>query len=71
MSEAKAAEFISEHPLQSETGVLFSVFNDGPSIPPDVLPRLFDPYVSTKSLGRGLGLRRCARSSRRTAARSA
>jgi len=56
MTEAKAAEFISEHPLQSETGVLFSVFNDGPSIPPDVLPRLFDPYVSTKSLGRGLGL---------------
>jgi CheY-like chemotaxis protein len=56
MTEAKSAEFISEHPLQAETGVLFSVFNDGPSIPSDVLPRLFDPYVSTKSLGRGLGL---------------
>ena len=56
MTEMKAAEFISEHSLQPETGVLFSVFNDGPSIPSDVLPRLFDPYVSTKSLGRGLGL---------------
>ena len=56
MTDAKAAEFISEHPLQQERGVLFSVFNDGPGIPPSVLPRLFDPYVSTKSLGRGLGL---------------
>lgn len=56
MTDAKATEFISEHPLKQEKGVLFSVFNDGPGIPPSVLPRLFDPYVSTKSLGRGLGL---------------
>ena len=56
MTDAKAAEFVSEHPLAHERGVLFSVYNDGPCIPPNVLPRLFDPYVSTKSLGRGLGL---------------
>ena len=56
MTEAKAAEFVSEHPIQPENGVLFSVFNDGPCIASSVLPRLFDPYVSTKSLGRGLGL---------------
>ena len=56
MTDAKATEFISEHPLHQERGVLFSVFNDGPGISPSVLPRLFDPYVSTKSLGRGLGL---------------
>ncbi len=56
MTDAKSAEFVSEHQLQQERGVLFSVFNDGPSIPPSVLPRLFDPYVSTKSFGRGLGL---------------
>ena len=56
MTEVKAAEFVSEHPLLPEKGVLFSVFNDGPCIPSSVLPRLFDPYVSTKSLGRGLGL---------------
>ena len=56
MTDAKAAEFVSEHQIKPERGVLFTVFNDGPCIPPAVLPRLFDPYVSTKSLGRGLGL---------------
>ena len=56
MTDAKAEEFISEHQIRPEDGVLVSIFNDGPGIPPDVLPRLFDPYVSTKSLGRGLGL---------------
>ncbi|MBR4615298.1 MAG: response regulator, partial [Kiritimatiellae bacterium] len=56
MSDAKASGFVSEHQVQNERGVLFTIFNDGPCIPPTVLPRLFDPYVSTKSLGRGLGL---------------
>ena len=56
MTDAAAATFVCEHHIQQEKGVVFSVFNDGPSIPPNVLPRLFDPYVSTKSLGRGLGL---------------
>ena len=56
MNDAKAAGFVSEHKVQTEKGVLFTILNDGPCIPPTVLPRLFDPYVSTKSLGRGLGL---------------
>jgi signal transduction histidine kinase/ActR/RegA family two-component response regulator len=56
MNDAKAGGFVSEHQVQTEKGVLFTVFNDGPCIPPAVLPKLFDPYVSTKSLGRGLGL---------------
>ncbi len=58
MTDAKAsmAGFVSEHLASHEKGVLFTISNDGPCIPPAVLPRLFDPYVSTKSLGRGLGL---------------
>ena len=56
MTDAKAEEFISEHQIRPESGVLVSIFNDGPGIPPEVIPRLFDPYISTKSLGRGLGL---------------
>ena len=56
MNDAKASGFVSEHQIKPERGVLFTIFNDGPCIPPTVLPRLFDPYVSTKSLGRGLGL---------------
>ncbi len=33
-----------------------SVIDDGVGIPPDVLPRLFDPFFSTKEGGSGLGL---------------
>jgi PAS domain S-box-containing protein len=32
------------------------VRDDGPGIPPDVLPRIFDPFFSTKGQGRGTGL---------------
>lgn len=56
MTEEIAAGFISEGPLPCGPGVLFCVSDDGPGVPPELLPRLFDPYVSSKSLGRGLGL---------------
>jgi len=32
------------------------VSDQGPGIPPDVLPHVFDPFVSTKQRGSGLGL---------------
>ena len=35
---------------------MFRIRDDGPGIPPNLLKRIFDPYVSSKSLGRGLGL---------------
>ncbi len=56
MTEAVATEFTSESPLLPGPGVVFRISDDGPGIPQEVLPRLFDPYVSSKSLGRGLGL---------------
>jgi|GEM_PF-398502 len=36
--------------------VTISVQDSGPGVPDDVLPRIFDPYFSTKSSGTGLGL---------------
>ena len=36
--------------------VRISIRDDGPGIPPDVLPRIFDPYFTTKPGGTGLGL---------------
>jgi len=56
MTEELAEGFVSESPLPPGPGVLFRIADDGPGIAPDLLPRLFDPYVSSKALGRGLGL---------------
>ena len=36
--------------------VKLTVADTGPGIPPEVLPRIFDPYFSTKKQGSGLGL---------------
>jgi signal transduction histidine kinase len=36
--------------------VLIAVEDDGPGIPPELRDRLFDPFVSTKAGGTGLGL---------------
>ncbi|MEA3535033.1 nitrogen regulation protein NR(II) [Rhizobium sp. CC-YZS058] len=34
----------------------FCVHDNGPGVPPDLLPHLFDPFISTKTNGSGLGL---------------
>jgi two-component system, NtrC family, nitrogen regulation sensor histidine kinase GlnL len=34
----------------------FSVADNGPGVPPDLLPYLFDPFVTSKANGTGLGL---------------
>ncbi len=42
---------------QSETdGVVLSISDTGPSINPQILPYIFDPFVTTKDGGTGLGL---------------
>jgi len=56
MTPDVASDFTSERPLNAGPGVMFRIRDDGPGIPPGLIKRIFDPYVSSKSLGRGLGL---------------
>ena len=56
MTRSAATLFVSERPLPEGRGALFEVADDGPGISEEVEARLFDPYVSSKGLGRGLGL---------------
>lgn len=41
---------------ENDTSVVLAVTDNGPGWPADLLPRLTDPYVTTKATGTGLGL---------------
>lgn len=43
-------------PLAAGPYVLITIRDQGEGIPEDILPRIFDPYFSTKESGKGLGL---------------
>ncbi|TDY53518.1 histidine kinase [Paraburkholderia rhizosphaerae] len=40
----------------SDATLTITVRDNGPGIPPDVLPHLFEPFFTTKEMGQGLGL---------------
>ncbi|MBM4459213.1 MAG: HAMP domain-containing histidine kinase [Chloroflexi bacterium] len=43
----------------SGAALILSFCNNGPAIPPDVLPHVLEPFYTTKSYGSGLGLWVC------------
>jgi len=45
---------LGSHGVDSK--VVIAVEDSGPGVPPEVLPRIFEPYFSTRSTGTGLGL---------------
>jgi signal transduction histidine kinase len=47
---------IEIHAASHGDHVEIDVLDDGPGIPPDLLPRVFEPHFSTRSTGTGLGL---------------
>ena len=56
---ARVDELPASSGLAAGRYLSIEVKDDGPGIPPDVLPHVFEPYFTTKSEGSGLGLATC------------
>jgi two-component system nitrogen regulation sensor histidine kinase NtrY len=54
--EGEEAGSVTLRPEETETGVVLDVTDDGPGIPPDIRSRVFEPYVTTRRVGEGMGL---------------
>jgi len=54
--ELEASELAGEPDLSPGQYVLLSVRDTGPGMTPDILSRIFDPYFTTKGVGKGSGM---------------
>jgi two-component system, NtrC family, nitrogen regulation sensor histidine kinase NtrY len=44
------------HPGEAGRNVFLDVSDDGPGVPPEIRSRVFEPYVTTRQVGEGMGL---------------
>jgi len=56
LTKENTADFFSTHTLSQGRGVVFQIDDTGSGIPKEVIGRMFEPFFSTKAVGRGLGL---------------
>ena len=56
LTQENIEAFFSTHELSPGNGVVFQIDDTGSGISREVIGRLFEPFFSTKAVGRGLGL---------------
>ncbi len=56
LSAQNADDFFSTHAVALGPGVVFQIDDSGSGISKEVIDRMFEPFFSTKAVGRGLGL---------------
>jgi signal transduction histidine kinase len=53
----QGGRLIAQTSISNDTHeVLLSVADTGPGIDPEILPKIFDPFITSKHTGTGLGL---------------
>jgi two-component system sensor kinase FixL len=61
MSESQRRELVVTTTLRDQATIEISVADSGPGLAPEVRERLFQPFITTKRSGMGLGLSICRR----------